>query len=268
MKTTVLVDNHTYIDQYYLGEPAVCYYIEIDGNRILFDTGYSDIFLTNAEKMKINLGDLTHIVFSHGHNDHTGGMKYLVEEFDLSSVELIAHPLCLERKRYENEEIGAPFTADAFGNRCKLKTTNKPYKISENCIFLGEIPAKNNFENREVIGEYLEGDIWKDDLSMDDSAIACRTKDGIFIITGCSHSGICNITEYAKEVWKTDKIAGILGGFHLCKPNRQLEKTLDYLKEENIEILYPCHCVSFKVRAKMDQVLNIQEVGVGLEIEL
>ena len=48
MKLTVLADNNTFIDQYYLGEPAVSYYIEIDDCRILFDTGYSDAFLRNA----------------------------------------------------------------------------------------------------------------------------------------------------------------------------------------------------------------------------
>lgn len=30
MKLSVLVDNNTYIDQYYCGEPAVSYYIEVD----------------------------------------------------------------------------------------------------------------------------------------------------------------------------------------------------------------------------------------------
>ena len=29
MKLTVLADNNTFIDQYYLGEPAVIYYIYI-----------------------------------------------------------------------------------------------------------------------------------------------------------------------------------------------------------------------------------------------
>ena len=50
MKLTVLVDNNTYIDQYYLGEPAFCCLLEAEGKKVLFDTGYSDIFLTNAEK--------------------------------------------------------------------------------------------------------------------------------------------------------------------------------------------------------------------------
>ena len=49
MKLTVLVDNNTFIDQYYLGEPAVSYYIEDEEIRLLFDTGYSDIFIFTIE---------------------------------------------------------------------------------------------------------------------------------------------------------------------------------------------------------------------------
>ena len=54
MKITVLVDNYTYIDEYYLGEPALSYYIECDHHKILFDVGYSNAFMVNAEKMKID----------------------------------------------------------------------------------------------------------------------------------------------------------------------------------------------------------------------
>lgn len=49
MKLTVLMDNHTEIDVYHLGEPAVSYWLEADGKRFLFDTGYSDAFLKNAK---------------------------------------------------------------------------------------------------------------------------------------------------------------------------------------------------------------------------
>ena len=48
MQLTVLVDNNTLIDRYYLGEPGVAYYLEDGDVRILFDVGYSDIFLRNA----------------------------------------------------------------------------------------------------------------------------------------------------------------------------------------------------------------------------
>ncbi len=71
MRLTVLVDNNTFIDQYLLGEPAVSYYIEAENKKILFDVGYSDVFLQNAAKLGIDLTQLDMLVFSHGHLDHT-----------------------------------------------------------------------------------------------------------------------------------------------------------------------------------------------------
>ena len=55
MKLTVLMDNNTYIDQYYLGEPAVSYYLEGGDVQVLFDAGYSDAYLRNAEAMGMTL---------------------------------------------------------------------------------------------------------------------------------------------------------------------------------------------------------------------
>ena len=55
MKLTILMDNNTYIDQYYLGEPAVSYYPEEGDARVLFDAGYSDTYLRNAEAMGMTL---------------------------------------------------------------------------------------------------------------------------------------------------------------------------------------------------------------------
>lgn len=78
MKLTVLMDNHTEIDVYHLGEPAVSYWLEADGKRFLFDTGYSDAFLKNAKAMGIDLTTADAILLSHGHNDHTGGLPDLL----------------------------------------------------------------------------------------------------------------------------------------------------------------------------------------------
>jgi 7,8-dihydropterin-6-yl-methyl-4-(beta-D-ribofuranosyl)aminobenzene 5'-phosphate synthase len=68
MKLTVLVDNNTLIDRYLIGEPAVSYFIEADGKRILYDVGYSDAFIRNAQKLNIDLLNLDCLVLSHGHN--------------------------------------------------------------------------------------------------------------------------------------------------------------------------------------------------------
>lgn len=260
----VLVDNYTYIDQYYLGEPAVSYYIEADGKNILFDTGYSDIVLENARKMGIDLSGLTHIVLSHGHNDHTRGLKYLSRELDLSKVELIAHPGCFLQREIDGESIGAPFAEKEIGEICRYRPQSGPFALSEHCIYLGQIPQSNPFEVRKQIGQIQE----EPDYVWDDSALAIKTREGLYIVTGCSHSGICNITEYAREVCKERRIAGIIGGFHLFERDAQLDETIRYLSDIGAKELYPCHCVSLLAKAEMMKTLKqVGEVGVGMVIE-
>ena len=75
MKITVLVDNNTIVNEYFLGEPGFSLLIEIAGKKILFDTGYSDVVIKNAEKLNINLYDIDYLVLSHGHDDHSGGVR-------------------------------------------------------------------------------------------------------------------------------------------------------------------------------------------------
>ena len=73
-----LVDNTTFTDRYFTGEPGLSFLLETAGKKILFDTGYSDVFLSNAQKMGISVKDLDYLVFSHGHLDHTGGLGALI----------------------------------------------------------------------------------------------------------------------------------------------------------------------------------------------
>ncbi len=103
---------------------------------------------------------------------------------------------------------------------------------------------------------------------MDDTALIYQNSDGLFIITGCSHSGICNIVQYAKEIFDEDRIIGILGGFHLFDNDQRLQKTIRYLNDCNIKELYPCHCVSLLAKAEMMKKLPVIEVGVGMTISL
>ncbi|WP_019849979.1 MBL fold metallo-hydrolase [Desulfitobacterium sp. PCE1] len=268
MKLKILVDNNTLIDHYFLGEPAVSYYLEIDDKRILFDTGYSEVILKNAEALRIDLSQLTHIVLSHGHNDHSNGLKILNESMDMSKVSLIAHPHCFIPKYDGEEYIGAPYTEKEIQKKMHYHPSIKPYALSENCLFLGEIPQIIDFEINNSIGKQKMGQEWYDDYVMDDSALVCKSSKGLFILTGCSHRGICNIVEYATKVCEDHGILGVLGGFHLFETDERLMKTIHYFEERHIEQLYPCHCVSLKAKAKMMDKLNVNEVGAGLEISI
>ena len=265
-KLWVLADNNTLIDRYFLGEPAASYYLEIDGLRILLDTGYSDVFLQNADKLGLDLGRLTHIVLSDGHNDHTNGLALLAERFDLSGVRLIAHPRCLLPRWYEQAYIGPP-DGGAVPAACQCRFSAEPLWLSPSCVFLGEIPVTHDFEQRRPLGRVLVDGEEQPDLLTDDSALACKTPEGLFIVTGCSHSGICNIVSHAQAVCGESRIAGILGGFHLPRANSRVRRTAEFLRSQHSEVLYPCHCVSLAAKLELAKALPIREVGSGMCIE-
>lgn len=268
MKLTVLVDNNTYIDQYYHGEPAASFYIETEGAAVLFDTGYSDIFISNAQKMGIDLSAVTHIVLSHGHDDHTRGLKFLKDTMDLSEKKLIAHPECFLPKYNGDLYIGSPFSEKEISEFTSYVPCKGVYEVTDNLIFLGEIPRANSYENQKAVGTFVQDGELKDDYLMDDTAMVYKGEKGLFIITGCSHSGICNIIEFAKSVCKDERVYGVLGGFHLFEDDEQLRKTITYLESNHIEKFYPCHCVSLLAKTKMMSSLPVVECGVGLVVEV
>ncbi|MCG9509368.1 MBL fold metallo-hydrolase [Providencia rettgeri] len=274
IKITVLVDNNTLIDSYFCGEPGVCYHIEADGKKILFDTGYSNIFIDNAHILNIALANITDLVLSHGHNDHTWGLGHLIQHFDRRNIEaqqtkkLIYHPDALIQKKFQSKVIGANTPKDILSAYFDCIETTEPYYLSNNIVFLGQIPRENNFEGQEPIGTTLDNDNNEvDDYVLDDSALAIKTSEGLIVITGCSHSGICNITEYAKKVTGINKIVTVIGGFHLQQASKEvLECTGNYFNQQDLMHIHPCHCTDLNAKIHLAQYAAVQEVGAGLQL--
>ena len=276
MKLKVLIDNNTLIDRYFIAEPGVSYYIEDGATKILFDVGYSDGFIKNANKMDIDLMNLDYLIISHGHLDHTWGLMPLVSLYAERVFEnkkykvplLVAHKLAFNSKKYNNDEIGSLLDTNKLESFFTLKLSNKPMWITERIVFLGEIERTNDFENKTPIGKYNDNGVMKDDYLLDDSAIVYKSNDGLVIITGCSHAGICNIIEYAKKVCNEDRIIDVIGGFHLLEPEEKvMNKTANYFQKQDITLIHACHCTDLQSKIKLSKVVKLEEVGVGLELE-
>jgi 7,8-dihydropterin-6-yl-methyl-4-(beta-D-ribofuranosyl)aminobenzene 5'-phosphate synthase len=274
---TVLVDNTVTGDENLMGEAGLAFLITTGGEEILFDTGLSGLFLSNAEKLGIRL-EPDVVVLSHGHNDHTGGLPHLTRhltatgrtEENQSEILLIAHPRCFWRKRSGDRENGAPMSEDETRKHFAMSLSQEPVWITEDLVFLGEIPRLLGFEEiapgrRQIQG--IDG-TWQPDLLLDDSALAYRSRTGLVIITGCSHAGICNILEYARKVTGEARVRDIIGGFHLIKddPVRHKE-TAEYLGGLDLAALHACHCTSLAAKIALAAACPIRETSVGLRLE-
>ena len=271
MKLTILVDNNTLIDRYFIGEPAVSYFIKCEDKTFLFDTGYSNIFLQNAKAMHLNLYDIDSVIISHGHDDHTRGLIELNQLYETSTFykkpQLIAHPAAFYPKRANGLAISCPISLEELKKNFVPVLSKKPIHLTDHLIFLGEIERCFSFEANHPIGEELIDSIWHEDYVLDDSALVYKSPQGLIIITGCSHSGICNIIEYAKKICCDNRIYDIIGGFHLLQTQKQqMEATMNYFKTLHAHAVYAGHCTDLSAKINLAKAANVKELGVGLEL--
>ncbi|MFZ5812926.1 MAG: MBL fold metallo-hydrolase [Thermodesulfobacteriota bacterium] len=289
MRLTVLTDNATLIDRYFLAEPGLSFFIEDAGTRVLFDAGYSDVFLRNAEKLRIDLSDLDHVVASHGHLDHTWGLEHLLRRMTEDACEgrpprrpvFTAHPDVFSRRSVGPvPAIGGHLSPAVLADFFDMRLTKDPVRLTGRLIFLGEIPRRFDFESVPGPGDHLcrrghdltasgrGPDAAFPDALADDTALAYLGATGLVILTGCSHAGICNIAAHAREVCGETRIADIVGGLHLLDaPHERLEATGRVLAEMAPAAVHPCHCTDLAARIALSRFVPVLDVGSGLVLE-
>jgi len=289
MKLTVLADNTTLIDRYFLGEPGLSLFVEADGARILFDAGYSDVFLRNAEKLRIDLSLLDHVALSHGHLDHVWGLEHLLRRMTEDACEdrpgprpvLTAHPDALSRRRMGRvPAIGNHLSPAVLAECFTLRLSKGPVALTERLVFLGEIPRHFDFESAPPPGDRLSRaghdlpapgqapDPEKPDTLADDTALAYVSPDGLVILTGCAHAGVCNIVRHARRVCGETRIRDIVGGLHLLDASpARLEATGRCLAEAAPAAVHPCHCTDLAAKIALSRFVPVSETGSGLVLD-
>jgi 7,8-dihydropterin-6-yl-methyl-4-(beta-D-ribofuranosyl)aminobenzene 5'-phosphate synthase len=109
-------------------------------------------------------------------------------------------------------------------------------------------------------------------IFLDDGALFLKIKGkGLVILTGCAHSGIINTIHYGQKLGETEKIYALIGGFHLTQASSErITKTVQTLKEKEIDHLVPLHCTGFEAMASIWQALPRKVIipSVGTRFEL
>lgn len=256
MRLTVLLDNNTLTDSYFLAEPGLSLFIEEGNTRILFDAGYSDIFLTNADRKGIDLRALDWVVLSHGHLDHTWGLDALIKHRTNTpdtAAKLLAHPdALLPKKDRRNEDIGILVNRERLARHFDLHLSTDPVRLTDALVMLGEIEHTLDFESAWPSGrKVVDGELVPDTLA-DDTALAYTSSRGLVVISGCAHAGICNTVEQARRITGVDTVHAVIGGFHLLNaPKERLDRTAKYLGSLDLDALYACHCTDLAAKTAL-----------------
>ncbi|MBN1337337.1 MAG: MBL fold metallo-hydrolase [Deltaproteobacteria bacterium] len=241
---TVLVDNRTGNDDLAF-EHGLSLWIESEGVHVLFDTGQSDAFADNARRLGVPLERADHIVLSHGHYDHGGGLATALATAPQATVHLHAEAL---RTRFSIRDaprsigLPAPALRALETNRARIRWTSGPTPLAPGLGLSGPIPRLTDFE--DTGGPFFldpEGRT-PDDL-VDDQALWIDTPRGIVAVLGCGHSGLVNTVRYLLAQVPDRRLHAVLGGLHLnAASEHRLDATIAALAEWRPDCLAPGHC--------------------------
>ena len=218
-----------------VGEWGYAALIEVDGQKLLFDTGARpDSVLKNAKELGIDLSDVESVVLSHHHWDHTGGLVTLrktFREFNPSALGDVHVGDGIFRKRSMDPEAvarlaaGGPpreFLVNVFDVRDEYMALggsftihDTPREIFPGIWITGPIPRVHDERNWTPFNRIEQDGTMVEDTIPEDQALVIDTVEGLVVVAGCGHAGIVNTMEYARRITGGKPILAVLGGFHL-----------------------------------------------------
>jgi len=215
--------------------------ITIGEEQILYDVGYKGhILLHNMSKLKISPDDITKLIISHGHLDHTGGLPdFLDKRIKKERLPLFAHPDFREEKilkiGFIKKALGFPHIAKDLEKKLDFRLSSQSQQIIPCLSTTGEITERKEINGVEPMVLHWENSNLVVDPVLDDNSLVLTTKEGEVIITGCAHSGILNICEYVRKQ-SGRRIKAIIGGTHMVSytPQEVLHVA------DKLENLYDC----------------------------
>jgi len=238
--------------------------VEINGKRILFDTGDDPAILAKNVKAKaVDLTRLDFVVLSHRHSDHVGGFPYLFsvnptvkiyapkEVFGIFGSDL---PSKFYRKddslpaemRYYN---GAPPEIMRFGTvfpGANFQLIDKTTEVAPGITLIALVSdAPGTKELKEL-------------------SLAINTPDGVVLVVGCSHPGIETIVAEAAKI--NPHIHFIAGGFHLVvAQDAAIAKAATSLHDTyKVDCIAPGHCTGEPTFAAMQRIFGDRYLYAGL----
>jgi len=247
-----------------LGEWGYAALVEVDGKRILFDTGARpDVVLQNAKELGVDLSTVEDVVISHFHGDHTGGLLTLRRAMSATNPKALSRlhvgagvtqPRFNLQRQQRNSFIDVASAYRATGGQ--ITEHAGPAQILSGVWFSGPVERKYDESNwNPGLLVQRDGKYVADNVA-EDSSLFIPTKEGTIIVTGCGHAGIMNIADAAKQVTKSASLLAVIGGIHLYgKPDPVLVRTAAHLK--GLRYLVGGHCTGIEALFRLRELLGL-----------
>ena len=230
-----------------LSEHGFSLWIEIGGQRILFDTGQGPALAVNALKLNIDCSRADHLVLSHGHYDHTGGLRHVVEK--APAIHVHCHPGVVQPRYSLHLGVSRPIKMpSASGIALNHLPDNRLHWVLRSTMLnarvglSGPIPRITTYE--DTGGPfYLDPHGRRSDPIEDDLALWIRTGKGLVVCLGCCHAGVVNTLQYILQLNPGERIHAVIGGFHLLQADdERLRLTVSALRGLSPDQVIACHC--------------------------
>lgn len=253
VKVTCLVENSVQLSSKLWGEHGISMLIETSDGAVLFDTGQSgDVLLHNLDALNIDASKIDKVVLSHGHYDHTGGLKTLFNRIGERPV--YAHPTMFAERFSEThagtlKPVSAPLQ---FAHETFWQLNAKPVEVLPNIFTTGEVPKLEPLEDfgDERLKVYSENSetLIKDPIK-DDMSLVLQTAQGLVVLFGCCHAGVINTLNLVQKQFPHEEIYAVMGGTHLAKADEdRLIATENKLQQ--VPMIGLSHCTGPKVTAR------------------
>ena len=211
------------------------------------------MFIRNAEQLGIDLSDVDYVFISHGHSDHAGGLRYILEHNRQAKV--IVSPDAMSGKFFSKRGILHSITTEwPEIDDDRLILIDLTYEIAEGLHAIAHIPQIHSMPrgNQNLYVQDANGDYIHDDFCHELALYV----DGL-LFTGCAHSGLENIL--AACPWPVNTV---VGGFHLLdgqETDEEIEALAQRLKAKYPKTLfYTSHCTGNNVFEVMKGVMGEQ----------
>ncbi len=150
-RITIICENRAHMAKGIMGEHGFAALVQTPDTCLLMDTGQGLGLAHNANALKIDLAALDGVVLSHGHYDHTGGLKQIPAQENPLAV--YAHPdlfagKYLLPKDEDPAYIGIPFTQSALEEtlNARFEFHGNYTEIARGVFFSGQVPRTWSFE--------------------------------------------------------------------------------------------------------------------------